>query len=226
MKLNSFALHLTAMLLMLCDHLCLTLLPGLPILRCVGRLAFPMFAFMAVEGYLHTRSLKKYLVRLLILAVISEVPFNLLVSGSVFDPVHQNVIWTIILGLVCIWAFENIAADRQKLLSGVVIIASLCAAILAGVDYSSAGVLTLLAFYAFRGSTARCMLLQLASLGFINLVLLGGIAFAYPYQALAVLSLPIIWLYDGSQGPHGGVIKTANYLFYPAHMLILSLLTI
>ena len=223
MKLNSFALHLTAMLLMLCDHLCLTLLPGLPILRCVGRLAFPMFAFMAVEGYLHTRSLEKYLVRLFILAVISEVPFNLLVSGGVFDPYHQNVIWTIILGLVCIWAFENIAADRQSLLSSVVIIASLCAAILGGVDYSSAGVLTLLAFYAFRGSTARCMLLQLASLGFINLVLLGGIAFAYPYQALAVLSLPIIWLYDGSQGPHGGVIKTANYLFYPAHMLILSL---
>ena len=223
---SSFALHLLAMLLMLCDHLQLTLLPELPILRCIGRLAFPLFAFMAVEGYLHTRSLKKYLGRLLALALISEVPFNLLVSGSVFDPVHQNVIWTIILGLLCIWAFENIAADRQKLLSGVIIIASLGAAILAGVDYSSAGVLTLLAFYAFRGSTVRCRLLQLLSLGFINLVLLGGMEFAFPYQALAVLSLPIIWLYSGSQGPHNGIIKATNYLFYPAHMLILALLAI
>lgn len=220
---SSFALHILAMLLMLCDHLQLTLLPDLPILRCVGRLAFPLFAFMAVEGYLHTRSLKKYLLRLLMLAVISEIPFDLLVSGSVFDPMHQNVIWTIILGLCCIRAFENISADLKKMLSAVVIIASLAAAIIASVDYSSAGVLTLLAFYAFRGNTVRCRLMQLLSLAFINLVLLGGIEFAFPYQALAVLSLPIIWLYDGSQGPHNGFIKTANYLFYPAHMLILAL---
>ena len=220
---SSFALHIWAMLLMLCDHLQLTLLPDLPILRCVGRLAFPLFAFMAVEGYLHTRSLKKYLLRLLMLAVISEIPFDLLVSGSVFDPMHQNVIWTIILGLCCIRAFENISADLKKMLSAIVIIASLAAAIIARVDYSSAGVLTLLAFYAFRGNTVRCRLMQLLSLAFINLVLLGGIGFAFPYQALAVLSLPIIWLYDGSQGPHNGFIKTANYLFYPAHMLILEL---
>lgn len=220
---SSFALHIWAMLLMLCDHLQLTLLPDLPILRCVGRLAFPLFAFMAVEGYLHTRSLKKYLLRLLMLAVISEIPFDLLVSGSVFDPMHQNVIWTIILGLCCIRAFENISAGRKMMLSAVVIIAALGAAIIARVDYSSAGVLTLLAFYAFRGNTVRCRLLQLLSLAFINLVLLGGIEFAFPYQALAVLSLPIIWLYDGSQGPHNGFIKAANYLFYPAHMLILAL---
>ena len=220
---SSFVLHIWAMLLMLCDHLQLTLLPDLPILRCVGRLAFPLFAFMAVEGYLHTRSLKKYLLRLLMLAVISEIPFDLLVSGSVFDPMHQNVIWTIILGLCCIRAFENISADLKKILSAVVIIASLAAAIIASVDYSSAGVLTLLAFYAFRGNTVRCRLMQLLSLAFINLVLLGGIEFAFPYQALAVLSLPIIWLYDGSQGPHNGFIKAANYLFYPAHMLILAL---
>ena len=223
---SSFALHIWAMLLMLCDHLQLTLLPDLPILRCVGRLAFPLFAFMAVEGYLHTRSLKKYLLRLLMLAVISEIPFDLLVSGSVFDPMHQNVIWTIILGLCCIRAFENISADLKKMLSAVVIIASLAAAIIARVDYSSAGVLTLLAFYAFRGNTVRCRLMQLLSLAFINLVLLGGIEFAFPYQALAVLSLPIIWLYDGSQGPHNGFIKAANYLFYPAHMLMLALLAI
>lgn len=220
---SSFALHIWAMLLMLCDHLQLTLLPDLPILRCVGRLAFPLFAFMAVEGYLHTRSLKKYLLRLLMLAVISEIPFDLLVSGSVFDPMHQNVIWTIILGLCCIRAFENISAGRKMMLSAVVIIASLAAAIIARVDYSSAGVLTLLAFYDFRGNTVRCRLMQLLSLAFINLVLLGGIEFAFPYQALAVLSLPIIWLYDGSQGPHNGFIKAANYLFYPAHMLILAL---
>ena len=220
---SSFALHIWAMLLMLCDHLQLTLLPDLPVLRCIGRLAFPLFAFMAVEGYLHTRSLKKYLLRLLMLAVISEVPFDLLVSGSVFDPMHQNVIWTIILGLCCIRAFENISADLKKILSAVVIIASLAAAIIARVDYSSAGVLTLLAFYAFRGNTLWCRLMQLLSLSFINLVLLGGIEFAFPYQALAVLSLPIIWLYDGSQGPHNGFIKAANYIFYPAHMLILAL---
>ena len=226
MKLNSFALHLSAMLFMLCDHLYLTVLPDLPLLRCIGRLAFPLFAFMAVEGFFHTRSLKKYLLRLLLLAVISEMPFNLLVAGEVLDPYRQNAVWTIILGLCCIWALENISADRQKPLSAVVFTASLVAAILACVDYSAAGVLTLLAFYAFRGSTARCRLLQLLSLVSVNFVLLGGIEFVFPYQALAVLSLPITWLCDGTQGPHNGVIRLANYMFYPAHMLLLALLVI
>ena len=72
-EISAATLHLAAMLFMLMDHLWATLLPAQDWLTCVGRLAFPVFAFMAVEGYFHTHSFKRYALRLLVLAVISEV---------------------------------------------------------------------------------------------------------------------------------------------------------
>lgn len=224
--LSSFSLHISAMAFMLCDHLYLTLMPNLLLLRCIGRLAFPLFAFMAVEGCFHTRCFKKYLLRLALLALISEVPFDLLVGGTVFYPDRQNVIWTIILGLCCIWALERLksAEGKAAVLCCAVLAASFAAAYIARVDYSGAGVLTLLAFYLFCGSSAKCRVLQLLSLGFINLVLLNGMSFAFPQQGLAVLSLVFVWLYDGRQGLHGKPIQIAYYLFYPTHMLMLAIL--
>ena len=89
---TSFSLHIMAMLFMLCDHLWGTVVPGNDWLTCLGRLAFPIYAFMIVEGYFHTKSLKKYVCRLLLFAVISEIPFNLAMGSSIFYPIHQNVL--------------------------------------------------------------------------------------------------------------------------------------
>lgn len=72
---DSFMLHILAMTLMLCDHLWATLLPGQEWLTCVGRLAFPIFAFMIAEGYAHTSNVKKYMGRLFVFALVSEIPF-------------------------------------------------------------------------------------------------------------------------------------------------------
>lgn len=89
---TSFSLHLIAMFTMLCDHLWGTVIPGNDWLTCIGRISFPIFAFMIVEGYFHTKNLKKYVLRLLFFAVISEIPFNLAVGSRLFYPIHQNVL--------------------------------------------------------------------------------------------------------------------------------------
>lgn len=111
--LSAAALHIIAMALMLMDHLWATLLPAQDWLTCAGRLTFPIFAFMTVEGYFHTRNLKRYALRLLLFALLSEVPFDLMYGGTWFYPVHQNVIWTL-LALVPIWLYRGRQGCHSK----------------------------------------------------------------------------------------------------------------
>ena len=234
--LSAAALHILAMGLMLMDHLWATLLPAQEWLTCAGRVAFPIFAFMAVEGYFHTRDLKKYLGRLLLFAVISEVPFDLMYGGTWFYPVHQNVIWTLLMGLLGVHLMETVR-KKQKLwvygaVSALVVAAGAVLGTLCMVDYYGAGVLTIFVFYFFRGRKWWCLLGQLAALYWINVELLGGLM--YPLhlfgmewelcqQGLALLALVPIWLYRGRQGFHNKPFQYACYGFYPAHMLVLAL---
>ena len=106
-------LRIIAMTFMLMDHLWATLLPAQDWLTCVGRLAFPIFAFMAVEGYFHTHSFKKYILRLLLFAVLSEIPFDLMYGGTWFYPFHQNVIWTLLMGLLGVHLLETVRRKQN-----------------------------------------------------------------------------------------------------------------
>ena len=99
---NSNTLKTLAMVFMLIDHLWATVIPGNQWMTCVGRLAFPIFAFMISEGYVHTSDFKKYAKRLLIFGLIAEIPFNLMSAGGFFFPFHQNVMFTLLLGLLSI----------------------------------------------------------------------------------------------------------------------------
>ena len=118
---STAALHIIAMLFMLMDHLWATLLPAQEWLTCAGRVAFPIFAFMAVEGYFHTHDLKKYTLRLLLFALLSEIPFDLMYGGTWFYPVHQNVIWTLLLGILGIHLMETV---RKKQKTGLYLLVS------------------------------------------------------------------------------------------------------
>ena len=212
-SLSAAALHILAMVLMLMDHLWATLLPAQDWLTCAGRLAFPIFAFMAVEGYFHTHSFRKYALRLALFAVLSEVPFDLMYGGTWFYPVHQNVIWTLLLGLLGIHLMETVRKKQKTwlylLTALLVVLIGTVLGTLSMVDYYGTGVLTIFIFYFFRGRKWWCLAGQLVALYWVNVQLLGGLLypvhifgmeFEICQQGLALLALLPIWLYRGRQG--------------------------
>ena len=234
---SSAGLHLLAMAFMLCDHLWATLFPAQEWLTCIGRMAFPIFAFLIVEGYFHTSDFKKYAGRLLAFALLSEVPFNLLYGSTPFYPFHQNVLWTLLLGLLSIRAIEKVRAGGRWWLTvgaaALVTAAGLLLGTVAMVDYFGAGVVTVLVFYFFREKRWWCRLGQAVCLYILNVQMLGGYYYAIPIggyelqlvqQGLALLALIPIWLYDGRQGCHSRGFRWFCYAFYSLHMLLLYFL--
>ena len=233
-ELTAAVLHIIAMTLMLMDHLWATLLPAREWLTCAGRVAFPIFAFMAVEGYFHTRSFKKYILRMLLFAVLSEIPFDLMYGGTWFYPVHQNVLWTFLLSLLGVWLMEQVRKKGKTwmylLVCVLVVPAGLVLGTLCMVDYYGVGVLTVFVFYFLHGRKWWCFLGQLAALYWLNVELLGGLMypvqlfgmdFELCQQGLALLALIPIWLYRGRQGYHSKPFQYLCYAFYPVHMLLL-----
>ena len=237
LELTSFILHILAMVFMLCDHLWATIVPGNEWLTCVGRIAFPIFAFLIVEGYFHTKNLKLYIRRLLIFAALSEIPFNLMTGGSVFNPAHQNVLWTFLIGLGLIrlieWARYKPYQVGRWLLVALGVLLGGTVALFGMTDYMHYGVMTVLIFYLFRGRRWWCFLGQLVCLAYINLEAMGGLVYPFelfgrewlfPQQGFALLALIPIWLYRGKQGLYNKILKYTYYTFYPVHLLILYFL--
>ena len=236
-EVTSFFLHLLAMGTMLCDHLWGTVIPGNDWLTCVGRLAFPIYAFMLVEGYFHTRNLKKYVLRLLVFALISEIPFDLAMGSTWFYPIHQNVLWSFLISLGLIHWNEKARAKgklmRRILVGAATVVIGYIVGLVTMVDYYHAGILMVLIFYFFRGRKWWCFLGQLLCLWYVNLEILGGFGYELVLfgrnvfltrQGLALLALIPIWLYRGKQGYHSKPFQYLNYAFYPAHLLILALI--
>ena len=239
-QISALTLHLAAMFCMLLDHLWATVVSGNLWMNWVGRIAFPIFAFMTVEGYFHTSSFRKYMKRLLIFALLSEIPFNLMNGGSLIDPFHQNVIWTFLIALLCVSRIDlirkrEIGKGKKLALCAGIALAGFLAATIGMTDYYGFGVLTVLVFYFFRGRGWPQLLGQAAGLYLINFVMiqnmdiplmLFGHEFFFPTQGFAILALIPIWLYRGKQGPHSKAIQYFCYAFYPVHILILSLIAL
>lgn len=233
LEITAWGLRVLAMALMLCDHLWATIIPGNDWLTWVGRLAYPIFAFLLAEGFRHTGNFKKYLGRMALFAVISEVPFDLMGYGMPLFPFHQNVLWTFCIALICMKAVETLQARFTPWLSlplsaGLALLGYL-AGLLFMVDYGGWGVMTVLVFYLFPGNTWIQKLLQLICLYFINWECMGSQmlplgTWEIPVQGLAIFALPMIWMYRGNQGLRTPVTKRVGYWFYPVHALILGLL--
>lgn len=233
---TSFSLHIMAMLFMLCDHLWGTIVPGADWLTCIGRLAFPIFAFMIVEGYFHTKNLKKYVRRLLLFAILSEIPFNLALGSRIFYPIHQNVLWSFLISIGLIYWNEKVKEKQgwKRLLVGAASVGiGYVAGLITFVDFYNAGILTVLVFYFMRSKKWWCYIGQLLCLWYINFEMLGGFAyevsiFGEPLliarQGIALLALIPIWLYKGKQGYYSKRLQYFYYAFYPVHLLILGVI--
>ncbi len=224
--LDGGALKGIAAALMLIDHVGAILLPETVILRCIGRLAFPIFAFFIAEGYAHTRSFGRYLLRMAIWAAVSEIPFNL-EFGHFFVPGRQNVLWTFCLALLTLRGLEELRRETggaRYLGCGAALAAGFAAGELLHVDYGGWGVLSVVLFYLCRqGRYARPGLL--AGMLVLNGLCIGSMKTAVfgiqvPIQIFAVAALPLLWLYNGRPGAKGW--RWAFYVFYPAHLLVLE----
>lgn len=236
-EITSDGLHIIAMLLMLSDHLWASMFTSQNWMTCLGRMAFPIFAFMTVEGYFHTRNLKRYMKRLLIFAVLSEIPFNLLYSGVLIYPFHQNVLWTFLIALSGMWAMEIASEKLNRYLAicakAAVVILCFLLATAAMTDFYGKGILIVFVFYFFRGRKWWCYAGQFLAMYWINVELFGG--YYYPVtifgkdfeliqQGFAMFSLVFIWLYRGKKGSFGKPFQLFCYSFYPVHCLILGIL--
>ena len=219
-------LKLLAACIMLLDHMGLALFPGDLWLRCVGRLAFPIYAFFLAEGFCYTSSKKRYFLRLVLFALLAEAPFDRMTQGLWISWSGQNVLWTLALSLLamaCVrWARTEL---NWRHIAGLLGAAGCCVlAELGQTDYGAFGVLLCLLFFCTRDQRGRfwlCGILFLVMCYAFGFVPLPGTP--VPLEAFGVLSFPLLALYRG-RSRKLLAFRYLDYWFYPVHMLLLSLL--
>ena len=195
------------------------------VLRCIGRIAFPIFCFMIVEGLLHTRSRVKYAVRLFLFGIISEIPFDLMLGGKVIYWGYQNVYFTLWLGLLAIWVIDE-ALKAEKLKNCHIIVKGIIIVITVGVfgvlaelmrtDYGSVGVLAIAVMYVFKRFINNNANKWIFLAGCLALMLSN---FAEGFAAVAA---PFVERYNGERGIK---LKYLFYAFYPVHLFFIYLIT-
>ena len=183
--------------------------------RFLGRLSFPLFCFLLVEGFLHTKNVARYAGRLFLFALLSEIPFDLAFYGTPFFPAQQNVFFTLLLGLASLLWIER---SERRLPSPYWQISALFGTLLAGfaasvlqTDYSSWGVLVIAVLYILRQHRILSFCLGCALLTVMSSI-----------EIVAFLLVPILLCYNGARGIR---LRYFFYCFYPVHLLLLYGLT-
>lgn len=191
------------------------------ILRMIGRLAFPIYCFLLVEGSVHTRNPRRYGLRLLAAALLSEIPYDLALYGAVTWQ-HQSVMVTLLLGFLML---EVMKKCPRLLLRLLVIVTFAYLAQWMNTDYGADGILVI-ALFGLTRQLPRRAVWQFFGLWCIfspfHLMALNWLSqFSVTVQELAALAAVPIALYDGRKTTKSKVVQTAFYLFYPAHLLAL-----
>lgn len=180
-------------------------------MRMIGRVAFPIFIFLMVEGFEKTRNRWKYALRMGAFALISEIPFDLTFSAEVLEFSYQNVFFTLFIGLLTMILVDAVSKlswhkALKVIVDGIVIVCAAFVAELLKTDYAATGIICIMAIYLFRKNK-------------IAQIIAGCIAFLW--EVTAPLAFIPIAFYNGKRGLQ---LKYVFYLFYPLHLLVLYLI--
>ena len=182
------------------------------VMRYIGRLGFPIFCFLLVEGFYYTHNVKKYMLRLGIFALISEVPFDFALFRHFIYPAYQNVYFTLFIGITTLYGLRYFSGTESKnrILRVVCLCGGLGVAYVLRTDYDMFGVLLIVVLYLFREKAiwrdfAAGVVLLLSSL----------------VEITGLLAFIPMHLYNGQRGRQ---MKYFFYIFYPAHLLVLGLI--
>lgn len=198
-----------AVLTMVIDHVGAILFPDQIWMRVIGRVAFPIYAYCLAEGFRYTSDYRRYLGRLALFAILSEIPFDLAFYGVPFSFAHQNVFFTLTLGLILLWVLERF---REQLLLCAGAFAVLCFLAQAlHMDYGAGGLLMVFAFYLAQQGTSPWI-------GWGIFVFINLFGYAGGVQWAAILALLPIGLYSGKAGKKK---QRFFYWIYPLHLLLL-----
>lgn len=184
------------------------------ILRSIGRIGFPIFCFLLVEGFVHTKNRVKYGMRLTLFAFLSEIPFDLAFTGKVFSTKYQNVFFTLLIGLLVMAVFRVIEEkyNEKRILAIVLMLLSLTAgmtlAVILKTDYDYRGVISIVVLYVFRM--------------YRPLQLLAG-AMTFMWEIPAPAAFLAAACYNGRRGLK---LKYVFYIFYPLHLLLLYFIAV
>src|SRR3989344_561999 len=223
---TAFQIKLVAIITMVIDHIGIFLFPQLIILRIIGRLSFSLFAWLIANGAHHSKNKMHYLMRLLIVGVISQIPYSALYQIVQPGEFHLNIFFTLFLGLGAIILCKKYTALITKLL--IVAAFSLIALILQ-CEYGAAGVLSIFFFYIYFKDFKMILFTQsliifafytipLSIFIFSNTSKVIYINSIQLIQPLALLFFVFIVRYNLKEGTR---IKRLLYFFYPLHLLII-----
>lgn len=207
---------------MLIDHIGAYIFPDAYWLRCIGRLAFPIFAFFIAEGMRYTRSRKRYVLTLLAFAIISQIPY-----GFLREFYYLNILFTFLIAIFAIFLIENYKKNETLYMIYLLLLGSvlLFVEFLNIVDYGIFGVLLILVFYFVKDKKlslslgAACLVLLT-----LKMMLFAGFTLRSTVQFLSILSLLLLYFYNGNKGKVN--LKWLFYIFYPLHLLVILIITL
>ena len=173
-------------------------------MRCIGRFAFPIFAFLIIEGYHHTRHVGRYMAALLVTAIVAEIPWQLLGNED-----SHNVVFTLLLGLVVVFLIDHIHDALWLMLMETALFSAI--ATMLNTDYTWHGICLMVVFYLFRK--------------YRGLTLLFGFPLLMEYGILgSAIGLVIPLMYSGRRGfVKGQWMKYLFYIYYPLHLMVIYL---